>query len=559
MRHSIAKKRGSRQGALVVTAPRVALYCRVSTDEQAAKDTIQAQLTYLRGRAALDEIPIVGEYLDEGVSGTVPLEERPEGHRLLADAQADIFDAVWVYRVDRLARSLRVLLDGYTALEAAGVVLKSATEPFDTATPMGKFLFQLLGSMAELERSTIIERMNLGRDRITRLGRWLNGPIPYGYQLDAVGCLCPSERLVEVLGITEAALVRDLFLRVQDGSSATQEALRLTALGVPTVNIYANGRSNPGAQGTWRPARVLSILKSHTYKGTHTFKSRFGPIVREVPPLVSLALWEAVQLRLQQNRSLPKPNRVETYLLRGLVECGACGCNYVGQRIPRTSGKVDRYYRCNARNPSVRPDPKTRCQNPSIQATWLEDRLWQRVLGYIEHPEEALEEARQQLTTRMAHTERTAENEQHLLHQLAEKHQEHERARLLFRRGRVSLEETEQDLARIDQERAGLQVELNRIRDKATVTLELEERYHRVTGRLERLQERLPELRTTTDVALKQATVQDLLQQVVARTDGYLLCRWYFGEERVADPVTHLTTDNCNTLFETLLARDVAD
>jgi site-specific DNA recombinase len=148
----------------------VALYCRVSTEEQASKDTIQAQLTYLRGRAALDEIPIVGEYLDEGVSGTVPLEERPEGHRLLADAQADILDAVWVYRVDRLARSLRVLLDGYTALQDAGGVLKSATEPFDTATPMGKFLFQLLGSMAELERATILERMNLGRDRKTKKG-----------------------------------------------------------------------------------------------------------------------------------------------------------------------------------------------------------------------------------------------------------------------------------------------------------------------------------------------------------------------------------------------------
>lgn len=77
------------------------------------------------------------------------------------------------------------------------------------------------------------------------------------------------------------------------------------------MNIYANGRSNPGAQGTWRPARVLSILKSHTYKGTHTFKSRFGPIVRAVPPLVSVELWESVQRRLRQNQSQPKPNTIK--------------------------------------------------------------------------------------------------------------------------------------------------------------------------------------------------------------------------------------------------------
>jgi site-specific DNA recombinase len=206
MKKSIAKKKAKPQ-ASTMTDSRIALYLRVSTDEQTDRKTIDAQLDFLRNWANLYDFPIAGIYADDGISGTIPLHERTDGARLLQDAQAGCFGAVVVYRVDRLARSLRVLMDGHDALESAGVAIKSATEPFDSSTPIGKFLFQLLGSMAELDRSTLIEQMNLGRDRVTRHGRWLNGPIPLGYTLDTADCLVPSTRLVEQIGMTEAAMV----------------------------------------------------------------------------------------------------------------------------------------------------------------------------------------------------------------------------------------------------------------------------------------------------------------------------------------------------------------
>jgi site-specific DNA recombinase len=188
---SIAKKKATRQVSPALTDTRIALYLRVSSDEQTHRKTIEAQRDFLHNWARLYDFPIAGVYEDDGVSGTIPLPERPDGARLLQDAQAGGFGAVVVYRVDRLARSLRVLMDGHTALEDAGVAIKSATEPFDSSTPIGKFLFQLLGSMAELERSTIIERMNLGRDRVTRHGRWLMGPFRSGIPWTPQTVSCP--------------------------------------------------------------------------------------------------------------------------------------------------------------------------------------------------------------------------------------------------------------------------------------------------------------------------------------------------------------------------------
>lgn len=135
---------------------RVVVYCQVSSDEQAQADTIQNQIAFARRYCDLHGLPIADIYADEGVSGTVPLADRPAGVRLLADAQAGRFGTVLVYRIDRLARSTRILLDAHDALHAAGVALRSMIEPFDTTTPLGEFILTLLGSLAALERATIV-------------------------------------------------------------------------------------------------------------------------------------------------------------------------------------------------------------------------------------------------------------------------------------------------------------------------------------------------------------------------------------------------------------------
>jgi len=97
-------------GRSSLVAPRIALYARVSTEDQADAETIQGQLDFLRRYSELHGHEVVDEYLDDGVSGMIPFAKRPEGARLLADAQAGRFDTVLFYRVSRLGRRLAVVL-----------------------------------------------------------------------------------------------------------------------------------------------------------------------------------------------------------------------------------------------------------------------------------------------------------------------------------------------------------------------------------------------------------------------------------------------------------------
>jgi site-specific DNA recombinase len=355
-RHGTPGKKAA-SGAHDLSVEYVALYMRVSSEDQAERGTIGAQRDFLRNFAQLYDLTVIDEYADDGVSGAVSLSQRLDGKRLLTDAQAGRFGSVLVYRVDRLGRSLTALLEAHTVLAQAGVTIRSATEPFDTSTPIGTFLFQLLGSLAELEKSTIAERMSMGRNRVAKDGRWTNGPIPFGYDLDQDRRLVPSTRIVPGLDMTEAEAARDIFERIADGSTTVEESRRFNALGVPTARRYSgNVTVKPEAAAkNWLPSRLNYMIRSTVYKGVHVFKSKSGPIERDVPALVDVATWERAQIQLQRNRSLPKGNEKRVYLLRGLITCNTCGANYVGFTSYHSKGSKGHYYRCGAQLGSELP------------------------------------------------------------------------------------------------------------------------------------------------------------------------------------------------------------
>ena len=200
-------------------------------------------MKFLRGYCELQDFPLAGLYVDDGISGTTALEDRPEGRRLLEHAEAGAFNVVLVYKVDRLGRSLKSLMAAHERLDKAGVAIRSGTEPFDTSNSMGRFLFTLLGSMAELDRATTLERMSRGRDRVAGDGQYTGGPIPFGYDLDAEKRLVPSARIAAPLEMNEAELVADLFRRIADGDATLNgECKRLNSLGVQRVQRYGPNR-----------------------------------------------------------------------------------------------------------------------------------------------------------------------------------------------------------------------------------------------------------------------------------------------------------------------------
>src|SRR5918999_399168 len=200
---------------------RVALLLRVSSEEQRERETIELQEEFLGQYCGLYDFEVAEIYKDDGVSGTIPLHERPEGRRLLEDASAGKFDAVLVYKLDRLGRTLLVMVDAHDRLQEAGVALRSATEPIDTSTPSGRLIFQMLASFAEYERGTIRERTQAGLHRALRNGKF-SGRIPYGYRLTEGG---KGLDVVE----QEAEIVRSIFENIAEGSSLYGESRRLNS------------------------------------------------------------------------------------------------------------------------------------------------------------------------------------------------------------------------------------------------------------------------------------------------------------------------------------------
>jgi len=436
---------------------RVAAYCRVSTYEQADRQTIQTQIDFLRKYLDLHGLDVHDFYLDDGVSGDdFALAERANGARLLADAAAGHFGSVIVYRLDRLGRNLRALLDAHDQLDQAGIAIRSATEPFDTSTPIGQFLFQLLGSLAELEKSTIVERMTLGRDRVVRGGKWTNGSLPVGYDFDADGRLVASARLLPD-GSTEADMVRDLFRRIAAGSTLITESRRLEALGTPSV-LRRAGRADV-VNRRWWPTRLHKVIKHPVYKGEYTLQSRNGPVEMPVPALVDANLWEAAQTAMTRNRDLSRAGNVRDYLLRGIARCrspledgSVCGRTYIGGpgSKPLPDGTRRLYYHCSgSRSHSTAPD-RPRCPGRSVPMATLEQLVWEDVRAFVLAPDRYLADARAALAQRSGADSTTGPERERLATALASKAAERERAQLLFRRGLADLDETERALRAVD-------------------------------------------------------------------------------------------------------------
>ena len=150
---------------------RAAIYARVSTTNHG--QDVHVQTRDLEQFAQARGWRLVDSYLDLGISGSK--DKRPQLDRLMADAHKRRFDIVIVWRFDRFARSVSHLLRALETFQALGIAFVSLSEQMDTTTPAGKMVFTVLGAVAELERSLIVERVRAGlrnaRAKGKRLGR----------------------------------------------------------------------------------------------------------------------------------------------------------------------------------------------------------------------------------------------------------------------------------------------------------------------------------------------------------------------------------------------------
>ena len=353
---------------------RVVTYSRVSTQEQASEGTsLDFQAAQLTGYCQLQGWTVVNSYVDAGFTGKNG--DRPGLQRLLTDAKLGLFDKMVVFKLDRLARSLSLLLEIEKTLNGRGITLISMKESVDTSTPTAKMIFQLFGMIAEWDRANIVERTRNGKLQRYKEGSWAGGKAPYGYSRN-------KETRKLVINETEARIVKRMYNEYIDGKSLFAISQSLNQDHIPARSKHS--------QGWWQTA-VRQVLLNPVYKGTeivnrHAHISLIksmdlsNAIMMTVPALVSEQEWQIAQNRMVGNKHV-KPNKQGTHLLQGMITCAICGYHFASKR---------HYYTCRGRMKYVHLDGLSRCKAPYIRADWLEAEVWKRIEEIMNDPNKLL-------------------------------------------------------------------------------------------------------------------------------------------------------------------------
>jgi site-specific DNA recombinase len=322
-----------------VLAGSIAIYCRVSTDEQAREGvSLEEQrerlLAYCRAMGWNTE-PL--QFIDDGYSAKDT--NRPALNKLLKMVDEKQITKIMVTKLDRMSRRLLDLLNLIDLFQHQNVSFISTSESFDTDTPSGRLTLQVLGAVAEFERERIKERVFENMVHAAKNGKWLTQS-PYGYRL-------VNKNLV--IHDPEAEIVRKIFdLYVNAGKGFFSIAKTLNKDGIPS-------RQNK----EWNLRSIKLLLSNPVYKGTLVWnrtdsskKAREEKDVEEwvvvpncLPVIIDNNLWDRTQERMNRTEA-PFRAKTSPHLLGGFLRCGNCGASM----SISWSGWPKRYrvYRCAA-------------------------------------------------------------------------------------------------------------------------------------------------------------------------------------------------------------------
>lgn len=323
---------------------RAALYLRVSTDEQAKEGHYGLEVQEERGRSFCEsqEYTLSEEHIfSDSISGGLPVEKRPSLTRLFEAVKRKEFDVIVVYKTDRLARNLRILVTAIHDLEKMGVAFRSVTEPFDTTTSFGRANLNLFGTFAEFEKEMIRERTMNGKLKAAKSGKWVTGIPPYGYKVDE-----KTKRLVLVP--EEAKVVEKIFhWLVYEKLSLNEIERRMNQMKIPTP--YSTKVTKRETQNFWFKRSIARMLSNEVYTGTFYYRkykrpynnitsviesNRQRPKEDWVPmscsPVISMEMFEGAKKQLLHNREFARRNLKRDYLYSKLIWCSKCDFKMFG-------------------------------------------------------------------------------------------------------------------------------------------------------------------------------------------------------------------------------------
>ncbi|HYS35256.1 MAG TPA: recombinase family protein [Pseudonocardiaceae bacterium] len=312
----------------------VAIYVRRCTDEEHQPFSIEAQDarlgSYVKSQPGWS---LVARFEDDASGAKL---DRPGLANALSAARAGRFDVLLVYRVDRFTRRIRDQVTLLEELDAAGVVFRSATEPFDTSTPAGRMLVQMLGVFAEFEREMIIDRVINGMEREAAKGSWTLGQVPYGFAKGTSDILVLIEAEIRVV-----ELIFQLYTRRRLGCRAIATYLNEHRLHRRGAHRRAN--TEPCMQ-PWSHKTVADVLTNRVYLGEIHFCEVITLNAHDA--VIDEATFDLAQEILAQRGEAPREaGSPSDYHLTGKLTCPVCKRRYVGTNAVGRS-RTYRYYTC---------------------------------------------------------------------------------------------------------------------------------------------------------------------------------------------------------------------
>lgn len=359
------------------------IYARVSTAEQAEEGySIDAQIDTVKRKCILEGREVICEYIDRGISGK-SISKRLQLQKLLEEAKQCKFDEVWVWKTNRLARNHLDLLKIVDHLSKYNIGFKSCSEAFDTSTPSGKLLMNVLASIGEFERETIVENVKMGMKQRARTGKWNGGQV-LGYK--SVVSTDDENKTRLVIEEKEANIVRIMFQLYSEGK------------GFKSIANFMNNHGYKSKKGNlFSIVTIKEILLNPIYTGTIRYnlrenwneKRRRGinknPIIvdGEHDAIISKELWDKVQEIYNQKSHKPQRIFDGSYPLSGILKCPVCGSSMVAGRSKKKhkdgTYKIHRYYYCGAwRNKGI-----SACRSNAIRADEIEQQVFNRIWSVL--------------------------------------------------------------------------------------------------------------------------------------------------------------------------------
>lgn len=332
----------------------IAIYCRVSTDEQAEFGySIDEQKRLLEEWCKANDYIIYKCYSDRGISGK-NIKDRPALKELLSDAKEGKFDMVISWKINRVSRKLEDVLKIVNLLEKNNITFKSYSEPFETDTPAGRMQFQMMALIGEFERGTIAQNVKMGMIAKAKSGNWCGGRV-LGYDLVPNNSPEEEKKGKNKLEINEkeAEIVRFIFNEYSKGKGYKAITNKMNKLGYKTKkgNNFSVGSirdilTNPVYIGEIR----YNVRQNWSEKRRRNINPNPIRVKGKHEAIIDRELWDKVQLILESKKG--KPSRIYDgeYPLTGILRCPKCGAGMVISRTTNTladgTKKRIAYYCC---------------------------------------------------------------------------------------------------------------------------------------------------------------------------------------------------------------------